>query len=90
MSSYPICFCAHQDASLPRTVPGSTAFAASTMLPLLGPLLATAATRDNDKSINAREFSLLLQDLHLLDGSLSLREGVKVLYHRTHRAERKQ
>ena len=58
-------------------MPGSTSFAASTLLSAAaGP--AVAGSRENDKSINTKEFLLLLQDLGLLDGSISIREAVKV------------
>jgi hypothetical protein len=60
-------------------MPGSTAFAAST---LVRAALSTAdsgdASRSEDKSINAREFVMLLEDLGVMDGSLSVREAIKV------------
>jgi hypothetical protein len=58
-------------------MPGSTGFAASSLLAAIAGVEG-APGRDNDKSINAKEFLMLLQDLGLLDGSLSVREGVKV------------
>ena len=66
-----------QDSTQPRTMPGSTGFAASSLLAAIAGVDG-APGRDSDKSINAKEFLMLLQDLGLLDGSLSVREGVKV------------
>jgi hypothetical protein len=70
--------CSLQDSAQPRTMPGSTSFAASSLLSALAGVEGGAPGRDNDKSINAKEFLMLLQDLGLLDGSLSVRDGVKV------------
>ncbi len=61
-----------QDSSQPRVVNGSTCFTQVAAG-------SASTSRDNDKSVNLREFMLLLKDCGLTeDGSVSVRDGLKV------------
>ncbi len=58
-----------QDSACARAVLGSTSFAH---------VDPSSSRGSSDKSVSAREFLMLLQDCGLLDGSLTVRDGMKV------------
>ena len=63
---------AKQDSSQPRIVAGSTAFTQSTLIGV------GSGGSEQDRTINLKEFMMFLKDVGLGDGSVPVRDAVKV------------